>query len=204
MGRPVIQEVRCRTVRGTRRFGNRKARRGGGGPCRAFFHEYFKHTPSGAAAPDVQPSPAQAVVAGDAAVLAAPEPAAAEMVPLVAPAAALPPPPPAPVAVRPRRQVVAPGVRSQVWGEFQISEVYNGGQLIGFGATCGRHNDPTDKAGMQCKKQITFGTRGPLTADELVRRLNTWLLCGYSIPNEVNERSLVLAPSISHERMPKP
>ena len=62
-------------------------------------------------------------------------------------------------------------------GRWQLAEIWNSaGEIIGCGATCGRHVD-SDGDTATCKKQVTFGKSGLSTRD-LTLRLKRWLIVG--------------------------
>ena len=62
-------------------------------------------------------------------------------------------------------------------GRWQLAEIWNSaGEIIGCGATCGRHVD-SDGDTATCKKQVTFGKSGLSTRD-LTLRLKRWLIAG--------------------------
>jgi len=63
---------------------------------------------------------------------------------------------------------------------------------IGWGATCGRHENTADvilDKHLQCKKMITFG-KEQFSDDECVSKLKHWLLAGFDIhPGMVTART---------------
>ena len=62
-------------------------------------------------------------------------------------------------------------------GKWKLAEIWNStGQIIGCGATCGRHVDSEGDTAT-CKKQVTFGRSG-LSARDLTLRLKRWLIAG--------------------------
>ena len=62
-------------------------------------------------------------------------------------------------------------------GKWKLAEIWNStGQIIGCGATCGRHVDSEGDTAT-CKKQVTIGRSG-LSARDLTLRLKRWLIAG--------------------------
>lgn len=97
-----------------------------------------------------------------------------------------PPPPPQPIAdAAPRpAQAVRQGPRSKrgtAFGPFAVAEVSLRGAIVGYGATCGRHRNLGEGAGVQCKVQCLFGKVDPLSADECRARVKDWCLKGLDI-----------------------
>jgi hypothetical protein len=85
---------------------------------------------------------------------------------------------PAPPA-EPRRPRLRRGV---AFGPFAIATVSLHGEIIGYGATCGRHLNARDKPGTQCKIQLPFGKVNPLSHAECRARVKEWCLRGLGIP----------------------
>ena len=62
-----------------------------------------------------------------------------------------------------------------------ISEVTLHGRLIGFGITCGRHNNLSDQPGTRCKRQVHFGEGPtPMSHQEVKLRLKRWYVSGHA------------------------
>ena len=113
--------------------------------------------------------------------------------------AEIPSPPPVP-ADGPRTK---PGERV-VWRykNMFISEVLVKGELAGFGATCGRHNDVGDKAGTTCKKVCTFG-EAQLSKENCILYLKRWLLKGKTINVDGNSSRTDHIKKINRTHMAK-
>eukprot|EP00959_Pyramimonas_sp_CCMP1952_P278444 5821524-Pyramimonas_sp.AAC.1 len=126
-----------------------------------------------------------------------PKPAAAA----VAKPKALPKPPPPPPDVPPRvpappappaaGAAAKPGERVAFsWGRYQFSRVMLHGVQIGWGCTCGHHNDvdcPTP-----CKKQLRYqgGPACPVLNDaQCIVQLKRWILAGHAIPRSARART---------------
>ena len=79
-------------------------------------------------------------------------------------------------------------------GKFSISEVHNGGVHVGFGIVCGRHHNVCDAVGggqaTQCKKQILFGSRNPLSHGECILQLKRWIVAGWDADPEQDARAV--------------
>lgn len=89
--------------------------------------------------------------------------------------------------LRPRRRGGAgraPGVpraaRGIPWGPWTLAPVVSGGITIGWGATCAMHCNADGKLGA-CKRQLTFGSKSPLSETEVRCKLKKWLLMGREI-----------------------
>jgi hypothetical protein len=84
------------------------------------------------------------------------------------------------VSATPRRRVVpvaCRGERSIPWGIWSIAEVVRSGTLIGWGATCGQHENTGDRS--VCKRQLMIGRGG--CSDECRRMLKAWLVAGQRV-----------------------
>ncbi len=77
---------------------------------------------------------------------------------------------------------VLPGERSEPWGIWTIAEIVTKHVHTGYGVTCGQHHD--EGLAAQCKRQLAFGTRRPLSPSETRRRLKAWLLAGVDIASD--------------------
>ena len=81
-----------------------------------------------------------------------------------------------------RREVTAHApreVRAVPFGPWTVSEIYNEGNIIGYGANCNWHRNVWDKPTDRCKKALTFGYR--MTHDHCRIRMKLWLLKGVHI-----------------------
>lgn len=66
-----------------------------------------------------------------------------------------------------------------MWGPFALSTIKRAGVKIGWGVVCGRHANACDDCA--CKKQLQFGTKNPLTEQQVVVLLKQWCLEGFKI-----------------------
>lgn len=102
--------------------------------------------------------------------------------------------PPAPkVAPAPKAPPAEPRgrhERSVAWGPWCIAPVYARDVLVGWGATCGKHENSHDSA--VCKRQLLLGKRNAMPEVECRSRLKAWLLAGVDIAP---------GPSSRHEHM---
>lgn len=74
--------------------------------------------------------------------------------------------------------------RGMPFGSFAIATVSLHGEVVGFGATCGRHRNSGDRPGVQCKVQLQFGKQNPLSPDECRARVKEWCLRGLGIKRD--------------------
>jgi hypothetical protein len=79
---------------------------------------------------------------------------------------------------------------SEPWGPFSLAPLkrqVDGVKVqFGWGATCRRHTDLTDKPGTVCQKQVT-DLSGALTLTECKRLVKCWLLLGEGIDNSLSD-----------------
>jgi hypothetical protein len=83
-----------------------------------------------------------------------------------------------PEAIRGPR--AARGVRSAQWGLWTLAPIVSRGSQVGYGVFCGYHVN-TSEPHIDCKRQLMFGTRDPLSHAQCRAKLKKWLLCGLSI-----------------------
>ncbi len=89
----------------------------------------------------------------------------------------------------------APGprqVRAEEHFGFKVAPIFRGGTCVGWGATCGRHHNESDRPGTQCKKALSFGEVAIPEAEARLRVLQ-WCALGLTIPNGPRARAEHLA-----------
>ena len=76
-----------------------------------------------------------------------------------------------------------------------MARVTRNGEFIGWGATCRKHRNLRDGAGVVCKRQLAFGgKRTELLSDaQCVALLKQWLLHGATISPDSYARDMHLA-----------
>ena len=95
--------------------------------------------------------------------------------------------------------------RSHPWGPWSVAPIVQGGsELIGYGATCGDHENEGEKT--ECKRQLRLGTKGGAISEEECRcRLKAWLLLGQDIPDgpECRSAHMAIQPREIHPLLPE-
>jgi hypothetical protein len=86
------------------------------------------------------------------------------------------PSPPAPVFPLAKKRKAEIGKR---WGPFKIAPIERCGKHIGWGASCGMHENSGDGEFDKCKKSITMGKAKELTSRECHYRMKQWCLLGH-------------------------
>lgn len=82
------------------------------------------------------------------------------------------------------------GSRSYRWGPFSLAMVYSSGEQVGWGCTCRQHKNRSDRPNAQCKLQLRYGARDPLSDSVCQKLLKQWLLAGIDVAKDDHARDM--------------